>query len=154
VQEIRQEIHSVNIRILELDLGSFASITKAAAELNSNAKRLDVLMLNAGVAFQPAGLSQEGYEVHVGTNHVGHVLLTKLLMPKLLETAEMEGSDVRVVVTTSAGECGALYASYFHEMLANYTTILPQHMEIQKVSHSTSSRRLFIRPTLVWQHTA
>lgn len=104
VKEIQQEIPSVNIRILELDLGSFASIAKAAAEFNANAKRLDVLMLNAGVAMQPAGLSQEGYEIHVGTNHMGHVLLTKLLMPKLLETMEMAGSDVRVVVTTSGGE--------------------------------------------------
>lgn len=93
----------MNIRILELDLGSFASIAKAADEFNGNAKRLDVLMLNAGVAMLPAGLSSEGYEVHVGTNHMGHVLLTKLLMPKLLETAEMDGTDVRVVVTTSAG---------------------------------------------------
>jgi len=93
----------VNIRILELDLGSFDSIRKAAEEFNANAKRLDVLMLNAGVAMLPAGLSQEGYEVHVGTNHMGHVLLTKLLMPKLLETAEMDGADVRVVVTSSGG---------------------------------------------------
>jgi len=79
-------------------------VQKAAAEFSANAKRLDVLMLNAGAALLPAGLSQEGYEVHVGTNHMGHVLLTKLLMPKLLETTQMEGSDVRVVVTSSAGK--------------------------------------------------
>jgi retinol dehydrogenase-12 len=99
-----------SIRPLDLDLTSFESIKKAAARFTSEADRLDILMLNAGIMATSAGLTKEGYEIQFGTNHVGHALLTKLLMPLLLKTAEEKSSgdedmknDVRVVVLSSAG---------------------------------------------------
>ena len=50
----------------------------------------------------PEGLTKQGYEIQFGTNHMGHALLTKLLMPTLLKTAE-QGVDVRVVNVSSEG---------------------------------------------------
>lgn len=50
----------------------------------------------------PPGFTKEGYELQFGTNHVGHALLTKLLTPTLLRTAERPSADVRVVVLSSA----------------------------------------------------
>lgn len=47
-------------------------------------------------------MTEEGYEIQFGTNHMGHALLTKLLLPTLLKTAE-SGSDVRVVNLSSEG---------------------------------------------------
>jgi NAD(P)-dependent dehydrogenase (short-subunit alcohol dehydrogenase family) len=51
----------------------------------------------------PYTLTKEGYEMQFGTNHMGHALLTKLLLPTLLNTAKQPGADVRIVNLTSAG---------------------------------------------------
>lgn len=51
----------------------------------------------------PYSTTKDGYEIQMGTNHMGHALLTKLLMPTLLETAKRPGADVRVITLTSAG---------------------------------------------------
>lgn len=76
---------------------------RAAREFVGKEKRLDILLLNAGIMATPPGLTEQGYEIQFGTNHVGHALLTKLLMPTLSATAELPGSDVRVVAVSSAG---------------------------------------------------
>lgn len=51
----------------------------------------------------PYATTKEGYETQFGTNHVGHALLTKLLLPTMLETAKQPGADVRIVSVTSMG---------------------------------------------------
>ena len=58
-------------------------------------------MCNAGIMAAPPGLTKDGYEVQFGTNHVGHALLIKLLLPILLKTADMPKSDVRLILLTS-----------------------------------------------------
>lgn len=99
--------------------------------------RLDLLICNAGVMALPAGLTAQGYELQFGTNHVGHALLTKLLLPTLTRTAAA-GADVRVVVVASAAHwwcawrggidfgalktaagCGSTWARYGVSKLAN-----------------------------------
>lgn len=51
----------------------------------------------------PAGSTQEGYEIQLGTNFLGHALLIKLLLPTLLATAEAPESDVRIITLSSEG---------------------------------------------------
>jgi retinol dehydrogenase-12 len=51
----------------------------------------------------PPGTTKEGYEIQFGTNHVGHALLTKLLLPKLEATAEKPDADVRIISLSSTG---------------------------------------------------
>jgi NAD(P)-dependent dehydrogenase (short-subunit alcohol dehydrogenase family) len=51
----------------------------------------------------PYSLTKEGYEIQFGTNHLGHALLTKLLLPVMLETAKQPGADVRIVTLSSMG---------------------------------------------------
>ncbi|KAK7455045.1 hypothetical protein Landi51_03254 [Colletotrichum acutatum] len=98
---------------------SSAAITFLAA-----AYRLDILILNAGVMNVPAGsVTQEGYEMHFGTNHVGHALFVKLLIP-ILQTTASEGNvgsgkaDVRVVFVSSVAHkyppSGGLQFDSFH----------------------------------------
>lgn len=55
----------------------------------------------------PPGVTEQGYEIQFGTNHVGHALLTKLLLPTLLKTAQDPTADVRVVSLASIGHVGA-----------------------------------------------
>lgn len=51
----------------------------------------------------PYSLTSETYEIQFGTNHLGHALLTKLLLPVLLTTAAQADSDVRVINVSSLG---------------------------------------------------
>lgn len=92
------------ISFLELDLSSFESVKQAASTFNAASDRLDILINNAGIMATPPGTTKDGYEVQFGTNHMGHALLTKLLLPKLQQTAtKIPGSDVRVVILASDG---------------------------------------------------
>ena len=97
----------VDIRHIPLDLASFKSIRAAAEKFNSDCDRLDILMLNAGTMGNPPTTTQEGFEVQVGTNHIGHFLFTKLLLPTLQRTVATPASDVRVVTLSSVGHSAA-----------------------------------------------
>lgn len=54
------------------------------------------------MAFAP-GLTKDGYEIQFGTNHLGHALLIKLLLPLMLRTTEQPNSDVRIINMSSIG---------------------------------------------------
>ena len=58
-------------------------------------------MNNAGIMAVPPGTTEEGYEIQFGTNHMGHALLTKLLLPTLLATTKQPDADVRIINLTS-----------------------------------------------------
>ncbi|KAM5342166.1 hypothetical protein ACJ41O_015197 [Fusarium nematophilum] len=100
VAEIKHQVPDAPIKLLEIDLASFESVQKAASIFLAESDRLDILMLNAGIMFTPPGLTKDGYEMQFGTNHMGHALLTKLLLPVLEKTARAD-ADVRVVCLAS-----------------------------------------------------
>jgi NAD(P)-dependent dehydrogenase (short-subunit alcohol dehydrogenase family) len=93
---IKSSVPDAKIEFLPLDLASLKSVKQAADAFIASSTRLDVLMNNAGIMACPAGLTNEGYEIKFGTNHLGHALLTKLLLPVLGKTAETR-NDVRIV---------------------------------------------------------
>ncbi|KAF2689536.1 NAD(P)-binding protein [Lentithecium fluviatile CBS 122367] len=96
------------VRFLELDLTSFESVRACAAEFVAKEERLDILLLNAGIIRVATGTTKEGYEVHFGLNYLGHALLSKLLVPTMVHTAQQQpGADVRVVVVSSEGHAMA-----------------------------------------------
>ncbi|KAF0322820.1 short-chain dehydrogenase/reductase [Colletotrichum asianum] len=61
--EILSTVPAVPIILLKLDLSSMKSNKEAVATFSSTAKRLDILMLNAGIMAVPPGLTEEGYEI-------------------------------------------------------------------------------------------
>jgi NAD(P)-dependent dehydrogenase (short-subunit alcohol dehydrogenase family) len=71
---------------IECDLGNLASVRAAAAELLARDEPLHVLVNNAGVGGQ-RGITSDGFELHFGVNHLGHFLLTKLLLDRLRASA-------------------------------------------------------------------
>ncbi len=86
---------------VQMDLASLASVDAAAKKILAKTSRLDILMNNAGIMAVPPQTTADGYEIQFGTNHLGHALLTKLLLPTMLETAKLPKSDVRIVTLTS-----------------------------------------------------
>ena len=90
-----------DLQYVLLDLTSFESIRSAAELVQSSTDRLDILICNAGVMALPPGKTKQGHEIQFGTNHIGHHLLTKLLLPTLEKTAALPGSDVRVISISS-----------------------------------------------------
>lgn len=103
INELHKLAPNAVIEHLALDLTSFASIASAAKTFNAAEKRLDLLINNAGIMATPYSLTKEGYEIQFGTNHMGHALFTKLLMPVLLATAQEPNSDVRIINVSSMG---------------------------------------------------
>jgi NAD(P)-dependent dehydrogenase (short-subunit alcohol dehydrogenase family) len=87
-----------DVSVQELDLSALSSVRAAAADLVEGHERIDLLINNAGVMYTPKSTTADGFELQMGTNHLGHFALTGLLLPRLLETA---GS--RVVSVSSVG---------------------------------------------------
>ncbi|EAT82759.2 hypothetical protein SNOG_09494 [Parastagonospora nodorum SN15] len=103
IKEIEIAVPGSRIAFLALDLSSFASIKKAAASVLQEYDRLDVLLNNAGLFGVPPGLTEDGYEMQFGSNHMGPALFTRLLLPLLEKTSELPDSDVRVIQLSSEG---------------------------------------------------
>lgn len=124
IQEIQSKVPKAPpISFIKLDLASFASIKAAAASFIASSNRLDILINNAGIMATPEGLTEDGYEIQLGTNHLGPALLTKLLLPMLKATAATKPSDVRVIFVSSKMESIAPKDSYY---LDKAKTIMPQ----------------------------
>jgi NAD(P)-dependent dehydrogenase (short-subunit alcohol dehydrogenase family) len=88
--------------LVELDLADLGSVRSAAADVRERtADALDVLMNNAGVMAPPKRETQDGFELQIGTNHLGHAALTWLLIPALRERP-----GARVVTVSSLAHQG------------------------------------------------
>jgi protochlorophyllide reductase len=85
--------------LLDLDLADLASVRSAAAEVADRYGRLDLLINNAGVMAPPRTLSRDGFELQFATNHLGHFVLTLLLLPLLRQSPA-----ARVVHVTSGAQ--------------------------------------------------
>ncbi len=95
---IRAAHPDAKLESLILDLGSLTSVRAAAAEFMARNVPLHGLILNAGIMATPLGHTVDGFEQQFGVDHLGHFLLARDLLPRLVESA-----PARVVVLSSAG---------------------------------------------------
>ncbi|XP_075996195.1 retinol dehydrogenase 13 [Genypterus blacodes] len=86
-EEIRRSTGNGNVVIRHLDLASLYSVRQFAKEFLDSEDRLDILINNAGVMMCPKWLTEDGFETQLAVNHLGHFLLTNLLLPKLKSSA-------------------------------------------------------------------
>ena len=86
VAEIRTATGNAKVEFLALDLGDFASVRACAAVFLARDLPLHLLVNNAGLAGS-AGLTKSGFELAFGTNHLGHFLLTQMLLDRLKASA-------------------------------------------------------------------
>ncbi|MEC0167805.1 SDR family oxidoreductase [Paenibacillus graminis] len=103
--EARRQSGSDNIRLMLCDLASFDSVRAFAEEFTASNPVLDVLINNAGVVALKRQLTADGYELDFGVNHLGHFLLTKLLLERLIAAAQGR----IVVVASGAYKIGKLH---------------------------------------------
>jgi len=94
---IQSVIPEAQVTSLPLDLASLRSVRDSASAFDRQFDRLDILVNNAGVMVAPFGQTEDGFELHLGINHLGHFALTGLLIDRLLASPAP-----RVVTVTSA----------------------------------------------------
>lgn len=99
---IASENRTSNVEARVLDVADLESVRKFAAKFLSEGRPLDLLINNAGVMALPERrLTPQGFEMQLGTNHLGHFALTGLLLPALLRQAAS-----RVVTVASIAHKG------------------------------------------------
>lgn len=98
-EQVRAAHPDASLEVVELDLGSLASVERAAATVLERHERLDLLVDNAGVMAMPEGTTEDGFETQLGVNVLGHWVLTARLLPALVHVA---GS--RVVTLSSVAQ--------------------------------------------------
>ncbi|KAL6320815.1 hypothetical protein AAG906_008815 [Vitis piasezkii] len=101
-EAIVKEIPTAKVDVMELDLSSMASVRKFASEFNSSGLPLNILINNAGTA-GPYMLSKDNIEMLFATNHLGHFLLTSLLLDTMKKTTQESGKEGRIVNVSSEG---------------------------------------------------
>jgi NAD(P)-dependent dehydrogenase (short-subunit alcohol dehydrogenase family) len=98
VARITRRHPDASVELQRLDLGSLESVHAAAEQLRARHDTIDLLINNAGVMYPPKSVTEDGFELQFGVNHLGHFALTGLLLNGLLLAP---GS--RVVTVSSIG---------------------------------------------------
>lgn len=111
--EIREAANTQQVDFMDLDLADFASIERFADEFQRKYERLDVLILNAGLVLDERSTTKQGFETTFGVNHLGHMLLTQLLLDRLKAC-----SPARVLVLASDAHKGARAGLDFDDLMA------------------------------------
>ena len=95
------------VTLLRLDLGSLAAVRSFAADFSATGLPLDALVCNAAVylpRLQQPQRSPEGFEISVATNHFGHFLLSKLLLPALQRSRHAQPRLITLGTVTANSE--------------------------------------------------
>lgn len=145
-----------SLEIVALDLSSLDSVRQAAEIIKDRHPSIDILINNAGVMAMPERRTEDGFEMQLGINHLGHWALTAHLLPHL-----MAAEAARVVsVTSTAHHYGRTidpsnphmdgkykpWVAYGNSKLANYHFALGLQREFQ--SRGLSARSLVAHPGL------
>ncbi len=149
VEDIKGTEPRASLELVELDLGSQASVKAAAEKILGAHDSIDLLVNNAGVMGIPERKTADGYEMQFGTNHLGHWTLTALLLPAL-QTA---GSSRVVTVTSTAHHMGravdpenphlhgnyGAWKAYGQSKLANFHFGMGLHRELKRAGSPVAS---------------
>ncbi len=124
------------VELLRLDLADLSSVQAAAESVRSSVDRLDVLVNNAGVMAPPKRRTADGFELQIGTNHIGHFALTGRLWPLLRDSQarvvfvssyahrSVRGVDLRSLEPGGDPRAYRRWRSYGESKLANLMTAL------------------------------
>ena len=86
VQQLLDRVPGASVELSLLDVASLSSVAAFAARTAATHPRLDLVLANAGIIAVPFGRTAEGFELQLGTNHLGHFAMLARLWPALRET--------------------------------------------------------------------
>ncbi|KAG1678818.1 Retinol dehydrogenase 11 [Nymphon striatum] len=89
-------LNAENFAIHKLDLASLNSVRQFATEILKEYENIHILINNAGIMMCPEWKTEDGFEMQFGVNHLGHVLLTNLLLERIKKSAPS-----RIVIVSS-----------------------------------------------------
>ncbi|KAL6174716.1 hypothetical protein ACLB2K_051362 [Fragaria x ananassa] len=118
-ESILKEVPTAKIDVMELDLSSLASVRKFASDYKLSGHPLNILINNAGVMATPFMLSHDNIEMQFATNHLGHFLLTNLLLDTMKKTANESKKEGRIVIVSSEGHRFAYREGVRFDMINN-----------------------------------
>ena len=96
LRRIEHDAPGSNVDVISLDLADLRDVQRAANEVLAGSSRVDILVNNAGIMFPPKpSVTADGYELQMGTNHLGHFALTAHLWQLLVK------SKARIVSVSS-----------------------------------------------------
>lgn len=98
VERIRNSTGNQNVHFIRLDLGSLKSVQAFSETFHKKENRLHVLINNAGIAVGSYQTTEDGFEMDMGVNHLGHFLLTNLLLDLLKVSSPSRILNVSSVV--------------------------------------------------------
>ena len=159
--EMQTYIERGKLIYIHLRLDSFQSIENAVKVFSSKYDSLNYLINNAAVMLAPYFETEEGFEGHMGVNFIGHVKLTKLLLPKL-----NNGQCSRIInVASSAHKIAPVslllsgkyfvapipfYCPHFSYALSKLATILYTECLASQLKQLNSSIRVYsVHPGIV-----
>lgn len=87
LKEVVENSANENVALMKLDLSDTKSIREFADNINKDEEKLHILLNNAGVMVCPYGKTADGFEMQIGVNHMGHFLLTHLLLDLIKKSA-------------------------------------------------------------------
>ncbi|XP_076907649.1 short-chain dehydrogenase TIC 32, chloroplastic-like [Bidens hawaiensis] len=117
-ESILKETPDAKVDVMELDLSSMASVRDFAAKYRSSGLPLNILINNAGVLSPHFKLSKENIELHFVTNHLGHFLLTNLLLETMKTTSYEQNTEGRIINVSSEGH-RLSYSGTFSDYINN-----------------------------------
>ncbi len=147
---------AASLEVVEIDLGSLASVEAAAKQIADTHDRIDILMLNAGVMAMPQGTTEDGFDTQFGINVLGHWALLSRLLPIVVRTP---GARV-VTLSSTAQHTGRAVNPSDPHMRKNYdpwrmygqTKLAMRHLAVglqqQFDAHGVDAKALSAQPGL------
>ena len=155
-RDIRLKSGSKDVVYHHLDLASLSSVHQFAETILQEESHIDILINNAGIMACPQWKTEDGFEMQFGVNHLGHFLLTNLLLDRL-----KEAPSARIINVASLGYkyCKEIkfddlnserdydpHPVYYHSKLANvlFTRELARRLKGSNVTANC------LHPGVIW----
>lgn len=135
IDAIKAETGNASAEFVALDLGSLDSVRTAANEISAKNIPIHGLINNAGLAAR--GQTKDGFELTFGTNHLGHYLFTRLLIPRL-----QEAGTARIVNVSSQSHYQAKSIDWDAQRKPTKSMTALKEYEVSKLSNVLFTKEL------------
>ena len=151
VRTIEGEVPGASVDLLLLDLADLSSVRHAAARALDSYDGFDLLINNAGIMATPDRRTADGFEMQIGTNHLGHFALTAHLWPALVARcarivtvsslfhSTVNGIDLRSLTADGAQRRYSRWRSYGESKLANLSFAIELDRRIHRAGLGMTS---------------